>query len=205
MTDMTPMIDYALLGRAVTEYQKRGYVYKEVPWLVPEAPIRATLPPEFPVYVAGPRFDHRDHDGKWIGEPDAFEEAHYLVGSAEQGFLSMGLKPGAYIGVTPCFRHEPVQNIFYQTGFMKAELFVTVEDATVDRVMHDAREVVGVLSGIDPDIVATDIGFDLELAEIEIGSYGERVHPEFGRWVYGTGLALPRFSVAKGLSTVLQH
>ena len=202
---MTPMIDYALLGRAVTEYQKRGYVYKEVPWMVPEAPIRATLADEFPAYVAGPRFDHRDHDGEWIGATDAFEEDHYLVGSAEQGFLSMKLKPGAYIGVTPCFRHEPVKNLFYQTGFMKAELFVNRDDGTAERVMQDAREVIGVLSGIDPDITATDIGYDLEIADIEVGSYGERVHPEFGRWVYGTGLALPRFSVAVGLSTVVQH
>lgn len=202
---MVPMIDYALLGRAVEEYQKRGYIYKEVPWLVPEAAIRATLPPQFPAYVAGPRFDHRDHEGNWIGATDAFEEAHYLVGSAEQSFLAMNLPPGAYLGVTPCFRHEPVKDIFYQTGFMKAELFVNRDDATVDRVLHDAREVVAVLSGQDPDIVATDIGFDLELAGVEIGSYGERITDQHGRWVYGTGLALPRFSVAKGLASVLQH
>lgn len=203
---MTPMIDYALLGRAVTEYQKRGYVYKEVPWMVPETAIRSTLPKGVPAYVACARHEYYDPDtGQRLGGLDDFEYDSFLVGSAEQGFLHMNPKPGAYIGVTPCFRHEPVQNIFYQTGFMKAELFVTLEDATVDRVLHDAREVVGVLSGIAPDIVATDDGFDLELAEIEIGSYGERTHPEFGRWVYGTGLALPRFSVAKGLSTVLQH
>lgn len=196
---MTPMIDYALLGRAVQEYQRRGYTYKEVPWMVPEEAIRATLPAPEPSYVACPRYEYPD------GGCDAFVEACYLVGSAEQGFLQMGLKPGAYVGVTPCFRHEPQQNIFYQTGFMKVELFVNRDDASVDRVLGDALEVMATLSGTTPDVVETSEGYDLELAEIEVGSYGERKHQKFGRWIYGTGLALPRFSVAKGLSTVLQH
>lgn len=201
---MTPMIDYTLLGQAVTEYHKRGYRYVEVPWMVPEAPIRATLPVGSPSYVAGPRYDHYEDD-KWTGATDAFDEAHYLIGSAEQGFLHMDLPPGAYIGVTPCFRHEPVQNIFYQTGFMKAELFMTLPDVQVDRVISDAREVMAVISGVEPLIAETDIGYDLEIGGIEVGSYGERSHPDYGTWVYGTGLALPRFSVAKGLVNVLQH
>lgn len=193
---MTPMIDYVLLGRAVEEYKRRGYVYKEVPWMVPEEAIRATLQAPAPSYVACPRYEYPD------GGCDAFVEACYLVGSAEQSFLQMRPKPGAYVGVTPCFRHEPVTNIFYQTGFMKVELFVNRDDATVDRVMGDAIEVMSVIAGVSPDVVQTSEGYDLELAEIEIGSYGERIHPEFGRWVYGTGLALPRFNVANAFSRI---
>lgn len=202
---MTPIIDYTLLGQALPKYTSRGYVYKEVPWIVPEFPIRATLPDPLPAYVAGPRYDHYGHEGEWVGATDAFGESHYLVGSAEQSFLAMNLPPGAYCAITPCFRHEPTLDILHQTTFMKLELFVTFEDATVDRVVGDAMEVMAVLSGQRPDIVTTEIGYDLELAGIEVGSYGERIHDDYGRWVYGTGLALPRFSVAHGLSSVLQR
>ncbi len=202
---MTPLIDYALLGKALPLYTQRGYVYKEVPWIVPEFPIRATLPDPLPAYVAGPRFDHYGHDGEWTGATDAFEEAHYLVGSAEQSFLAMNLPPGAYCAITPCFRHEPAIDLLHQTTFMKLELFVTVEDATVDRVLYDAEEVMSIFAGRRLDTVQTKIGYDLELAGIEVGSYGERIHDDYGRWVYGTGLALPRFSIANGLSSVIQN
>jgi hypothetical protein len=42
-------------------------------------------------------------------------------------------------------------------------------------------------------IVKTNIGYDLELNNIELGSYGVRKYGQL-HWVYGTGLAEPRFS-----------
>lgn len=53
------------------------------------------------------------------------------------------------------------------------------------------------------EVVDTDEGFDLQLGGIEIGSYGKRHHDSFGPWAYGTGLALPRFSVAKAMANVV--
>lgn len=193
---MTPKIDYVLLGRAVEEYKRRGYVYKEVPWMVPEEAIRATLPAPAPSYVACPR--HKYPDGGF----DAFVEACYLVGSAEQSFLQMRPKPGAYVGVTPCFRHEPTLDLLHQTTFMKVELFATLEDASLDRVIYDASEVMSLYTDQPILPVATADGFDLTISGIEVGSYGVREHSVFGKWIYGTGLALPRFSVANALSAI---
>lgn len=197
---MTPKIDYRILGEALSEYADRGYKYVEVPWLVPKKDIRATLPVPIPFIEA---VLHLDDD-------DDMAQTHYrslggLVGSAEQGFLSMNLPAGAYCGITPCFRHEPETNLFYQTGFMKLELFVNAREADWTRVMSDAEEVMSILLGDSARITTekTPEGADLMLGGIEIGSYGVRSTPEHGEWVYGTGLALPRFSVAEAISTVV--
>ena len=39
---------------------------------------------------------------------------------------------------------------------------------------------------------------DLEIAGIEVGSYGIRHHELVGHWAFGTGLAEPRYSQAMG-------
>jgi len=196
---MTPKIDYVLLGLAVEEYQYRGYLYKEVPWTVNEEAIRATLPePHRSLQLAMKPESDLAREPLLIYNSDS-----HLVGSAEQGFLQMDLPLGKYVGVTPCFRHEPKLDIFYQTAFMKVELFVNQKDVTVDQVLSDAREVMALIGGILPDVVSTSEGFDLEIADIEVGSYGSRSHAKFGDWIYGTGLALPRFSVARAFHSVV--
>ena len=50
--------------------------------------------------------------------------------------------------------------------------------------------------GTPLSVVATEEGHDLMLNGIEVGSYGHRSIPGIETWAYGTGLALPRFSVA---------
>ena len=197
---MTPKIDYRLLSEALGEYEDRGYRYVEVPWIVPKGAIRATLPSPIPFIEA---VLHQDDDDDM--SHTAYRSLGGLVGSAEQGFLSMELPTGAYCGITPCFRHEQSTGLFYQTGFMKLELYVNSRDAEWTRVMTDAEEVMSILLGDSARIKTekTPEGADLTLAGIEIGSYGIRETPEHGQWVYGTGLALPRFSVAEALSTVI--
>lgn len=192
---MIPKIDYIALGQAVAEYQKRGYHYVEAPWLISSAAVRATLPKEYPYVEA-----HIADDGK----PDGIGA---LVGSAEQGLITMGLAPGAYIAVSPCFRVEPVIDLLHRPAFMKAELFVVPDeddDATVmlTRVITDAAEVMAVVGGKRPLKQKTEDGYDLTIAGIEVGSYGIREAEGYGRWVYGTGIALPRFSVAQALDGV---
>jgi hypothetical protein len=55
------------------------------------------------------------------------------------------------------------------------------------------------------NIVQTEIGHDIELNSIEIGSYGWRQHRDI-IWAYGTGLAEPRFSIAnQSTSTLAVH
>lgn len=208
---MTPKIDYELLGLAVGQYKLRGYQYVEAPWVVEDEAVRVTLPEWCPVLKLG------QHVGSGLYERWPNDSA--LVGSAEQALISMGLPAGAYMAVTPCFRYEEHTDLFTQDYFMKLELFVTDSfdkhsgrtiEATVGRVMDDAAEVMAFLGDIRPNTLATAEGFDLTIGGVEVGSYGYRHTDCFQtpgiegglNWVYGTGLALPRFSVAKALSAV---
>lgn len=203
---MTPKIDYELLATAIAKYRKRGYEMVSVPWIVPGDNIRATLPEDYDTFEIGIR-GRSDFDCDVLAPLDT----SYLIGSAEQGFLGMGLKPGKYMAVTPCFRNEALHDMFYQDTFMKLELHDTRENAAVGLLVGDAEEVmleINMACGLlfrheQLEIVHTDEGTDLNLAGIEVGSYGKRHHPFFGTWFYGTGLALPRFSVAAAMASVL--
>lgn len=197
---MSPKIDYKLLGKALGEYEKRGYRYVEVPWAVSKDYIRATLPEQFPSMQIGlPVINGTNPD-----ELYPCHQASHLVGSAEQGFLALDLPEGAYVGVTPCFRFEPYFDLFHQPMFMKIELFVTVPYTTGARLMADAKEVMSLYLpvGTHLDEKKTDEGFDLEIGGVEVGSYGVRSF-RATTWAYGTGLALPRFSVTKALDSVV--
>lgn len=189
---MTPPIDYRLLGYAVQFYRDCHYTYVEVPWMVDGEFIRATLPEgsSYRLQVANVQTLENLYDGD------------FLVGSAEQGFLSLDLPPGMYVGCTPCFRDEPKTDLLYQDTFMKVELFNTLPNASVIQTVQDAKRFFRRFIGVSPDEIETAEGTDLMLAGIEIGSYGERTHGDL-RWVYGTGLALPRFSTALALSKAI--
>lgn len=190
MLPIRPKIDYEMLGQAVAEYEKRGYRYVECPWMVPDHAIRATLPGDAPYWEAAVRCEYDE------GRRDAFVESYGLVGSAEQSFLTLDLPPGHYVGVTPCFRWEVEENIFTRHTFMKVELFVNHEESELMRVMDDAFEVMSMLGNTNQIVtVPTEEGYDFNLFGIEVGSYGERATSELA-WIYGTGLALPRFSAA---------
>lgn len=192
---MPPKIDYALLGKAVEHYKERGFTYVEVPWVVEEHAIRATLPDHFDAMELGVG---RGRDFRRVYNGD-----NYLVGSAEQGFLTMNLLPGKYVGVTPCFRMEEVNDLFYQDMFMKVELFSNHPNLQVEEMVKSAESFIHQYSYGLPRRVHTAEGIDLMHGGVEIGSYGERKHDDIGRWVYGTGLALPRFSVANALANVV--
>lgn len=184
-----PRIDYAMLGQAVSEYKARGYRYVECPWVVNHDDVAQTCPDmERTFRLAYGQDEDRVH--AWpVG-------ADYLVGSAEQSFLSLELDPGYYVGVTPCFRWEYETSLLYQHMFMKVELFVNGENSDLGHVIADAYEVMSMLGNTrDIKQTSTEEGYDLSLYGIEIGSYGERA-TEKQAWIYGTGLALPRFSVA---------
>lgn len=209
---MTPKIDYKLLGFATAQYETRGYKYVEVPWTTYEEAIRATLPKEFPLQ----KLCVADDDGL----RESIDSESCLIGSAEQALITMGLPAGAYMAISPCFRYEPTNDLLHQDFFMKLELFVcgvAEEDAArvVARVMEDAAEVMAFAADIRPQVVQTfenKHSWDLMVGGVEVGSYGYRTCDDFTtpnmsggiRWVYGTGLALPRFSVAKALSQVCQ-
>lgn len=172
---MTPRIDWTMLGAAVEFYKSFGYQYIEVPYAVPEEFIRLTLPPQY--------------------EPDRVEGLGCLVGSAEQSLLSLDLQDGSYMAVSPCFRPEPVLNEFYQRHFMKVELF-QIGDLMPMSMMEDAHMFMSRYATVE--VLETPEGWDLTVDGIEVGSYGMRQAGIY-KWACATGLALPRFDVARRL------
>jgi hypothetical protein len=200
---MTPKIDYGILGRAVEEFEALGYTYVEVPWVVPDKIIRATLSEEFGYFEQAMKENTTASFGDCrCPPPREYRSMGGLIGSAEQGFLALDLPKGRYVGVSPCFRDEHPIDLLRRPYFMKVELFVTDINAVVDDVIHDARSIMALYSNKKIDLVQTPDGFDLEISGIEVGSYGERdVYPH-GRWVYGTGMALPRFHVAQAIASI---
>jgi len=202
---MKNLIDYTLVGRAVEIYDIKGYSYVETPWWVSTEAMYSTIPNTirtFCIDIHKPGIRRSDE------EPEG-----YLVGSAEQGLveqmLNGSLKSGKYVAAGPCFRNEPVVDDLHLTSFFKVELmfYMLPSDTihySVDELIYeallDARQTMEFLAkkaGIPRFIktVTTDIGYDLTLNDIEVGSYGYRTY-QGHHWVYGTGLALPRFNQA---------
>ncbi len=189
-------MDYIRIGNAVEFYISKGYTFINVPWVVDKDTMMLTCPDEYFVI---------DSD---VGP---------LVGSAEQGFLSLTLNSdlpaGNYVGVTPCFRREK-NDYWHQDYFMKVELFSTLNPSleTYQRLQRDAYEffqtqttgkleinnLFDMRKGNFDDPNLFDVYFsDINLNNIEIGSYGmRRVSERNIEWCFGTGLAEPRFSRA---------
>lgn len=180
------MINYKNIALAIDFYKNRGYTYMEVPWLVSEAAIKITLP----------KNNHSLSTG--YGE---------LIGSAEQSFIDLmiagELLPGKYVAATPCFRDDIIDGL-HSRHFFKVELikYWNASDETQQaylneqNVINDALNFYKTLTEKEKlNIKNVDCGFDIELNNIEIGSYGYRTLNDFS-WIYGTGYADPRFSIA---------
>ncbi len=180
-------IDYRKIADAFEFYQQRGYTIIEVPWCVSRESSRMTSPP-------WGRFFPVDYG--------------YLLASGEQGFIelmrSQGLS-GKYVCCTPCFRHEEVFDGTHYPYFFKVELIHAESDSVDDmhRTLQDALEFMHTyipelrVEQTDTAGEAFDI-FDAQTG-IELGSYGIR-RIDGLCWVYGTGIALPRFDYV-----LLQH
>lgn len=183
-------IDWQLLNNALYYFQNNGYKYIEVPWIVHESVVRLTLP--------------KDH------EPLEIKNRGSLIGSAEQGFLSLVIENklplGKYVSCSPCFRNEPILDKYHQIQFMKVELYDDEnvnKDTIWDMIENVESFLIEYVHNIRrQDIVKKFVSFneiDIELNGIEIGSYGVR-SINGHNWIYGTGLALPRFSVVNEIN-----
>ena len=193
------IIDYELLAKAVRFYTERGYRQVEVPWVVSEDASLSTAP-------------NRER-----GCAFCLDDGNYLVASAEQGFVDRIAKIPQTNGeklfsISPCFRNEPL-DMTHSKWFMKLELYVSVFDlpgANFDYYIawlaSDATRFF-LENGVQTAMAPTDIGYDLvDRHGLELGSYGRRDvmiryddsdHAYPFSFVYGTGLALPRFSFAQ--------
>ncbi len=180
-------IDYELLADAVRFYRANGMIQIEVPWLVPPEIDDLTRP-----------FNAREFSVGCLGLN--------LVASGEQGFLSMldSLTEGVwYFTVSPCFRDDASDDL-HQRQFVKLEIGMKVADRTArtERVA-EACDLARTFLNTQFDRwacqrVTTRDGYDLVAMvkgnPVELGSFGFRSFGKYS-WVYGTGLALPRFSI----------
>jgi hypothetical protein len=203
-------LQYARLLDAVEYYEKCGFKFIDVPWCVSREAVLMTRPPAVQ------------------GEPFSYEAGGvklYPVASAEQSFLQMQLDAiaagtpitGSFCAMTPCFRNEPVLDDLHQPYFMKVELISWDKTSAEDlsKMIAGSRLYienddpglwVDVVKNNDVDPIARHQAYDIvsQLAKIELGSYGIRQHEKVGRWLYGTGLAEPRYSYAVVVETALR-
>lgn len=193
------------IADAVAYYQKLGYSYIEVPWIVDELFSRFTCSkPEKIIYT---------------------ERETTLVGSAEQSLLAEVCKGALkenqlYMAVTPCFRPEDNDpSTYHYPQFHKVELGgwsqnLPTANSLFDSIRQDAlvffasfvdkNQISFKKEDIEPISVSsykieTVANLDFYYRDIEIGSYGirkitsERTEVAYF-WAFGTGLAEPRFS-----------
>ncbi|MDP3990078.1 MAG: hypothetical protein Q8Q01_02630 [archaeon] len=172
-------VDYHKVANALDFYEEKGYEKINVPWIISKEAYQITSK----------------------GYPQILSRLGYHVASAEQSFLELILKEklplGKFVACSPCFRDDKVDN-FHNKNFLKVELinhlgFKKPDDGEnlVKEMLNDAKEFLQKYASLK--IKKTSQGLDLFLEEIEVGSYGIRSHAGF-YWVYGTGLAEPRFS-----------
>lgn len=184
-------VNWHLLSNAIHYYEWSEYVYRDVSWSADPRAISVTCP-----------------DPSWIVKTQKVS----LVGSAEQSFIDLDLKgqlgKGKWVSCTPCFRNDEEDEL-HQHGFMKVELYVNSDPSP--RLAHlVALRAYDFFRRCDEecadylDIVETEHGYDIEMGGIEIGSYGYRESNGLA-WVYGTGIAEPRFSTAMAKTRLSQN
>ena len=172
------------IARALNWYQTMGFEYVECPWFVETHIMTATCPPERIV-------------SSTLGN---------LVGSAEQSFLALefqgALTKGRYVGYTPCFRPDDVDDL-HQQCFHKVELYQTddVSHEALKQLIRTAKAFIeGAVYEAGKDVANVTVersqdGYDILIKGVEVGSYGIRTY-EGKTWVFGTGCAEPRLTKA---------
>lgn len=179
------MINYKFLHEGQEYYEKQGFKYVETPWTVPHEIAQLTYAMK------------KDNNPFYLKHKDKT-----LVASGEQGFLSLynkGFLPkGKFQTISPCFRNETFDEI-HTKYFMKNELIIT----EIEDVDYQLNQIVKLASAFFaskvpfPSLLGKvktgDFSIDIEYDGVEIGSYGYR-ECSFLRWIYGTGVAEPRFS-----------
>ena len=187
------MINYLHIADAERFYSKFGFQRISVPWAVPRSTMEITSPPDATLFPLS-------------------EEEGCLVASGEQSFLHMMLRDdlprGKWMCITPCFRDNGRDEL-HQPYFLKLELFNTsdVSSDSLQETIYSCRrfferytavDVVAVEPEYNIGIDVPDSTYDIVTAEhrIELGSYGIRHHPEAGPWIFATGVAEPRLSIA---------
>lgn len=201
------MINYKLLDLASNYYSGIGYDRVESPWLVTKEISDITKPVGASSHIV---------------RKDTETKEKVFVASGEQSFLYLinkGFLPiaGKFHTITPCMRNDAFDST-HTKYFMKLELIdyntnsILTIDA-IDKVVYTMVEQALVFFKsqvpIPKKLTITSISdtefpaYDILYNDIEIGSYGYR-ECMFCNWVYGTGLAEPRFSRLVNMNNIRQ-
>ena len=182
------MIDYKILADAIEYYKRMGYVEINMPWYVKDNIHNITF---------------ETNKSKW-----QLPSGDILLGSAEQGFINQMLNHnllGKFQATTPCFREDSIDEL-HQEHFIKTELFINESEdfnKTLDKTLSDVFGFlikyvdIARINFVDTSSETGTRSIDIEIDGIEVGSYGIREYKYRDKsytWVYGTGIALPRFS-----------
>ncbi len=186
------MISYDLIGRAVEHYASDGFTQIESPWLVSKEIAAITTPPEASTYIVQKDSEQKQKAFVASGEQSLL----YLI---NKGYLS---RSGLLQTVTPCMRNDAFDET-HMKYFVKLELmrFSMDDDLNgdepvlelVDSAQRFFRKHTASTRIINTRDETGYISYDIMLDDVEVGSYGYR-SCRFCNWIYGTGLAEPRFS-----------
>jgi hypothetical protein len=162
-------MNYRRLALAQEFYSNSGYIETTVPWKIPA---------KYCKLVSG-------HNKT-------------MIGSAEQSlvylYLTRQIGDGYFFAVSPCFRYEDKLDKYHQHEFMKLEI-ICLGYFRQDDLIEDALAFFKTQTNQNLEVIKTEIGFDINLNGIEIGSYGCKSVKGL-EYTYGTGIALPRFDLA---------
>ncbi|MGL5281250.1 MAG: hypothetical protein ACRC8W_05740 [Plesiomonas shigelloides] len=173
---------------AAHSYWSMWYQGKKVPALVDPDVMAHTCPPGV-------------HDRRLYGKG-----TDTVVASAEQSFLQLEkdgeLQSGWWMALTPCYRDEPILDDTHLPVFLKLELIRIAKDGEelhrfdAEWVAYRFKTWLWEYFSLPTDVVETAEGYDVMYEDLELGSYGIRKTMTGKSYVYGTGLAEPRTSIA---------
>lgn len=179
------MINYQIIHNSIDFYEKYGFSRIESPWTITKEICDITKPEGATLFSIQ-------------------EKNKVLVASGEQSFLYLynkGFLPkGRFQTTTPCFRDEKF-DLLHTKYFIKNELIITdnvnIENlfnlVTISRTFFESYFGKTIKIENTTPVNQPNSSFDLTYDGIELGSYGIR-KCDFLTWIYGTGVAEPRFS-----------
>jgi seryl-tRNA synthetase len=168
-----------LIKEAIIFYENKKYTPTTVPMLVDTDVAEMTKPKD------------RSH---------IFHNDKTYVGSAENSFIQLWkekkIQYGKYMGITPCFRDEPILDDLRLRIFLKIELIIIGSDRKEDlfNIIHDAQDFFKTIIELDTDVIKYDGIYDIECSGYELGSYDIRKMIDGTPYCCGTGIAEPRTS-----------
>lgn len=174
-------ISFPLIVSAYNFFMQKGFTPVCAPMTVSKKMMDHTCPPG----VRDRRLRHID--------------GSTYVASAEQSFLQMEVDGDIddadwLMAITPCFRDDQLDATHFNI-FLKVELFAYDMDdfqLIADLSYKFWTEYVG----IPVTKLKTPDGIDIMYGDLELGSFGTRLTTQGIPYVYGTGVAEPRGSLA---------